>query len=273
MPGIIRISRLFLLIILSVVFLVFGGMINAVFFIAPGKRVHLLANGMKWWAQLNCIILGIHVTCSGEYERNKAFFIASNHCSYLDILIIGAVMPSVFVSKKEVASWVFLGRLARLAGTVFVDRESGAALVGALETIKERLRRGVSIVVFPEGTTNNGITMREFKSSFFKASIDGKVPVLPVSILYSHIERRAVTPLTIDAVAWHSDMSFLPHFWNLLGLMRIDVLIHCSAALYHFTGDRKQLSSAVFKRVKDGIELLTAGCRDSSEDAEKIANY
>ncbi len=256
MPGVIKLLRLFLLLILNPVFLVCGILITAAFFLAPEKKMHLRAHSMRWWARANCFILGIYVTPSGSYKQNDVFFIVSNHCSYLDILIIGTIMPSVFVSKREVASWVFLGRMVKLAGTVFVNRESKTAAVRVLEAIKERLESGISVVVFPEGTTNDGLTIRDFKSVFFKAPIDSKVPILPLSIVYSHIDRMPVTPGTIDAVAWHSDMQFVPHFWNLLGLSRIDARIHFNHTLYHFTEDRKRLSSFVFGKVRDGYSLL-----------------
>jgi 1-acyl-sn-glycerol-3-phosphate acyltransferase len=256
MPGIIKPLRLFLLFILNLVFLACGILIKAAFFLAPDKKMLLRARGMRWWARASCFILGIHVTPTGSYKQNNVFFIVSNHCSYLDILIIGTIMPSVFVSKSEVASWVFLGRLVKLAGTVFVNRESKTAAVRVLEAIKERLESGISVVVFPEGTTNDGRTIRDFKSTFFKAPIDSKVPILPLSIIYSHIDWLPVTPGTIDAVAWHSDMQFVPHFWNLLGFSRIDARIHFNPPLYHFTEDRKTLSSFVFGKVKDGCNLL-----------------
>ncbi len=256
MPGIIKMLRLFLLLILNLAFLVCGILIRAAFFVSAEKKMHFRAHGMQWWARINCFILGIHITPSGSYKQNDVFFIVSNHCSYLDILIIGAIMPSVFVSKNEVASWIFLGRIVKLAGTVFVNRESKTAAVRALKAIKERLESGISVVVFPEGATNDGLTIKDFKSTFFKAPIDSKVPVLPLSIMYSHIDWMPVTPGTIDAVAWHSDMQFVPHFWNLLGLSRIDARIHFNPTLYHFTEDRKTLSSFVFGKVKQGHSLL-----------------
>ena len=252
MPGIIKLLRLFLLFILNFVFLVYGILIKSAFFLAPEKKMYLRAHGMQRWARAGCIILGIHITPTGPYKQSDVFFIVSNHCSYLDILIIGTMMPSVFVSKSEVASWIFMGRLVKLAGTVFVNRESKTAAVKVLESIKERLGSGISVVVFPEGTTNDGLAIRDFKSAFFKAPIDSKVPILPLSIMYSHIDRMPVTAATMDAVAWHSDMQFAPHFWNLLGFSRIDARIHFNTPLYHFTEDRKTLSAFVLEKVRDG---------------------
>jgi len=258
---------------LNLGFLVCGMLIKAAFFLAPEKKMHLRAHGMQWWARANCFVLGIHITSTGSYEQNDVFFIVSNHCSYLDILIIGTIMPSVFVSKSEVASWVFLGALVKLAGTVFVNRESKTAAVRVLGAIKERLDSGISVVVFPEGTTNDGVTIRDFKSTFFKAPIDSKAPVLPLSIMYSHIDWRPVTPGTIDAVAWHSDMEFVPHFWNLLGFSRIDARIHFNPPLYHFTEDRKTLSSFVFGKVKYGHSLLRLELRSYFEVKDVDKGY
>lgn len=260
MPGIIKVFRLFLLFMLNFIFLVCGILIKSAFFLGPGEKMRLRVHGMQLWARANCFILGIHITPTGSYKQNDVFFIVSNHCSYLDILIIGAMMPSVFVSKSEVASWIFLGRLVKLAGTVFVNRGSKTAAPRALEAIKERLDVGISVVVFPEGTTNDGLTIRDFKSPFFKAPIDSKAPILPLSIMYSHINHKPVTPVTIDAVAWHSDMLFVPHFWNLLGFRRIDVRIHFNPPLYYFTEDRKILSSFVLGKVRDGHDALRRNC-------------
>lgn len=256
MQGLLKFARLFLLLVINVFFLLSGIIIGAAFFLPPAKKMGLRACGMQWWARFSCLVLGIHIARSGSYGSRDVFFIASNHCSYLDILVIGAAMPSVFVSKSEVASWPLLGRMAAHAGTVFVNRESKTASVKVLDTIKERLACGVSVVVFPEGTTSNGLIIRDFKSTFFKAPIDSSVPVLPVSVAYSHINRRPVTAGNIDAIAWYADMDFLPHFWNLLGLGRVDARIYFNVPLRPFTGDRKTLSSCVFDRVREGHKYL-----------------
>ncbi len=254
MPGIVKIRKLFLLLIVSLFVFVCGILIK-VFPLEQGRKLSLQTRFMRLWARSGCFILGINIASTGSYRADDVFFIVSNHCSYIDILIIGSLIPSVFVSKSDVASWIFLGRMVKLAGTIFVNRESKTASVRAMEAIKERLANGINVVVFPEGTTNNGLAIRDFKSTFFKAPIDSNVPVLPVSIIYSHIDRTPVTPGTIDAVAWHSDMEFLSHFWNLLGIGRIDARIHFSPPLYHFTENRKILSSFVFEKVRDGIEI------------------
>lgn len=211
---------------------------------------------MQWWAKSCCFILGIHITITGASDKHSAYFVVSNHCSYLDILVIGSILPSAFISKKEVASWPLLGLLAQFGGTIFIDRESKAASVKSFQEIKNRLNSGISVIVFPEGTTNNGVTMRNFKSTFFKIPLEANTPVLPISLMYSHIDRELVTPDTIDTVAWHGDMELLPHLWNVLGRKRIDMRIHFNPVFNNSTKDRKELSLKAFETIKSGCVAL-----------------
>jgi 1-acyl-sn-glycerol-3-phosphate acyltransferase len=171
-------------------------------------------------------------------------------------LVIGSIIPSIFVAKKEVASWFFLGRLVKLAGTVFVNRESKTASVKALDEIRKRLRNGINVVVFPEGTTNDGIDIKDFKSTFFQVPIEMKVPILPVSLLYSHIDGAPVTSETKDKIVWYADMRFLSHVWHLIGIRRIDVKVHLAPPICNAAQERKMLSSIACELVKTGHAFL-----------------
>ena len=60
----------------------------------------------------------------------------SNHMSYLDIMVLGAVLPGSFISKAEVKKWPVIGWLGTLSGTVYVDRKKSAA-GGHLKALEE----------------------------------------------------------------------------------------------------------------------------------------
>ncbi|HEX8949888.1 MAG TPA: lysophospholipid acyltransferase family protein [Dissulfurispiraceae bacterium] len=256
MSGILRVSRAVALIWHNLVFLLLGLMIDAFPFAGNARKLHIRAYCMMWWARIACLILGVHRTTTGACEGGNVFFVVSNHCSYLDILVIGSIMPTVFVAKKEVAAWSLLGRLAGLAGTVFIDRESRAASVRKLEEIKTRLRSGMSVAAFPEGTTNDGMSIRDFKSMLFQAPIDTEVPVLPLSLLYSHIDGVPVSPETKDRIAWYAEMPFLSHFWELMGIRRIDVRTQFGSPLYGEASGRRGLASFAYEIVKAGHAAL-----------------
>ena len=67
-----------------------------------------------------------------------------NHLSYLDILVLSALAPCVFVAKQEVKHWPVFGWFAKLAGTVFVHREQRAQAVQTVDEIEAALQTGIA---------------------------------------------------------------------------------------------------------------------------------
>ena len=82
--------------------------------------------------------------------------IVSNHLSHLDILFYGSLGPVIFVSKAEVRTWPLFGKLAAHGATVFVDRGSPAEAAAAAAQIEQHLRDGLTVLLFPEGTSGDG---------------------------------------------------------------------------------------------------------------------
>ena len=74
-----------------------------------------------------------------------------NHLSYLDILVLSALAPCVFVAKREVKHWPVLGWFAKKAGTVFVHREHRAQATQTVDKIEAALQTGALVVLFPSG--------------------------------------------------------------------------------------------------------------------------
>ena len=91
-----------------------------------------------------------------------------NHLSYLDILVLAALAPCIFVAKHEVKHWPVFGWFAKLAGTVFVHREQRAQTGSTVRRIDAALRTGALLVLFPEGTSSGGQTVLPFKSSLLE---------------------------------------------------------------------------------------------------------
>ena len=105
---------------------------------------------------------------SGSGSGQPTLFL-SNHVSYFDITVLGALIDGSFVAKSEVAGWPLFGMLAKLQRTVFVVRRQGQA--GAQrDAVAERLTRGENLIVFPEGTSGDGTRALPFKSSLLAAA-------------------------------------------------------------------------------------------------------
>ena len=266
MRGIVKIVKATLLILLNLFFFLVGLVIS----ILPVKKDRLRAGTacMSTCARWTCLILGIRIKKTGLDRILPGSFVVANHCSYLDIFVLGSLFPSVFVAKKEVESWLLIGSLARFAGTVFVTRDSRMKTISAMEEIKNRLTSGISVILFPEGTTNDGKDMLAFKSSLFRIPALGNNPVLPVSLIYSRINGKAVGGAEKDCIAWYGAMSLLPHLWNILGMKKIDVRVHFNPVLQKVTAidvakTRKLVSAAAYESVRGGYKALMTEVRNN----------
>jgi 1-acyl-sn-glycerol-3-phosphate acyltransferase len=112
--------------------------------------------------------------------------IVANHRSWLDIVAVLALEPVGFLAKQEVAGWPLIGPAARRLRTVFVDRWSLRALPGSVAELAATLRRGQSVLAFPEATTwCGGHGGGPFRRAPFQAALDAGAPIRPVTFTYS----------------------------------------------------------------------------------------
>jgi len=115
---------------------------------------------------------------------NQSYVVVANHQSTYDILVIYGYLPLDFkwVMKIELRKVPFLGFACEKMGHIYVDRKNRQASINAMETAKEKLVDGTSVVFFPEGTRGSGVTLKPFKKGAFRMAKDLQLPILPVSI-------------------------------------------------------------------------------------------
>lgn len=155
-------------------------------------------------------LLGIRMTREGTPPPGG--LLVSNHLSYLDIITVCSQSPVVFVSKKEVRDWPWIGLLAAMGGTLFIDREQRRDVERMGTEIQRIVAQGVPVCVFPEGTSSDGSAVLPFFSSLFQPAVEHGWIVTPAHLRYG-LADGSVT----DEVCYWRDMSFFPHFLNLLG--------------------------------------------------------
>ena len=252
-----RTYKILLLLVLNIFFLLPGLLISASFILGKSRQMQLRTYGMMLWAQCLAAVLGLKIQASGERPYRRGLFIACNHCSYTDVLVIGSIMPAVFVAKAEVISWPVFGWLAKIGGTIFVNREAQRSTLLAVREAEEILAHSVNVVIFPEGTTDNGTQVDRFKSSFFRIPVTARLPVLPVSICYTSVDGKPPRTTPANEMAWHN-MPLFPHFLNLLSKKRIDVRVHFNEAIDGNMPvlDRKKLADIAHQRITEGFRML-----------------
>ncbi|MGZ4556201.1 MAG: lysophospholipid acyltransferase family protein, partial [Mycobacteriaceae bacterium] len=99
---------------------------------------------------------GIGFRCSGAQQfeaEGRAVMVVAQHVSWLDVVGLPAVQPVSMVARADVAEWMLIGIAARAVHTIFVDRARLRQLPEAVEVVRDRLRSGRTVAVFPEGTT------------------------------------------------------------------------------------------------------------------------
>lgn len=171
-------------------------------------NLHTHPRVTSWWHNRLADILGVHITVAGHRPAAPAL-LASNHVSWLDIIVIGGLTHTDFLSKHEVRRWPVIGWLAAHSGTLFIRRGSGET-TAVREQIAARLRAEGLLTLFPEGTTTDGRDVRPFFSRLFAAALDTGTDVVPVTLRY-HIDGEH------DPVAPYTDQQTLAA--NLRGLL------------------------------------------------------
>lgn len=185
-------------------------------------------------------IFRMQITVEGEIPRHG--LLVSNHLGYVDILVLSSLTPAVFVAKHEVKSWPVFGWFARLAGTVFVNRERRAQTVEASRQIEKVLGGEVLVVLFPEGTSSDGNTVLPFKSSLLEPAVKQSVPITAGAINY-HLDDGDARQ---DVCFWQ-DMTLVLHIINLLSKHSVRATVRF--APQKNCGERKELTRQLYQEV------------------------
>jgi 1-acyl-sn-glycerol-3-phosphate acyltransferase len=182
-------------------------------------RRTLLLKNTTFFAGLMLNLLGvrIHVRHGDRLRKTKEnSLIVANHVSYIDVLVIASVIPAVFITSVELGGTFFLGMLARLGGSLFVERRKVAGLKQEIAEITRVLREGHHVVLFPEGTTSNGERVHPFRNALFDAAIAAGADVLPLCLRYASLNGGSITPENRDRLFYYGGAQFSDHFPRLL---------------------------------------------------------
>lgn len=212
--------------------------------------------------RIACRILGVRIHEVGQRAPAKQVLILSNHASWLDICVLSALAPVVFVAKSEVAGWPVFGMLAKLQRTVFIERERRHKTGEATAAMASRLHNGDSVVLFPEGTSSDGIRILPFRSALVGAvhhtmgDFSGKnIVVQPVSLAYVKFGGVPVGRALRDKVAWYGETDLVPHLIGVLAAGAVDVTVSWGEAITcDLDASRKQIT----RNAETAVRTMTA---------------
>jgi 1-acyl-sn-glycerol-3-phosphate acyltransferase len=155
---------------------------------APFSRIGKPADAVaRFWAWTILGIGGIRLKVRGldRLEPGRHYIFIANHQSYLDIPVLVKSLPRFqlrWIAKKELGYIPFFGWALWAGGHILVDRSDRASAMASFRKAKVRIAKGVSVVIFPEGTRSSGGHTMPFKRGGFLLAAQTKTPIVPVTI-------------------------------------------------------------------------------------------
>ena len=141
---------------------------------------------IKIWAKHVLAISFIKVKTVGieNIKDNQNYIYIVNHSSWFDILISLVAIPGSikFVSKKQVFYIPIFGWAMWMAGYISIDRSRGIKAMRSIEKSAAKIRNGISVIMFPDGTRSKDGSIQPFKRGAFLLAAKTKVPIIPVTI-------------------------------------------------------------------------------------------
>lgn len=173
------------------------------------------------WGRWLARISGLKVSRAGRpADSGAGVLYVANHRSYADIAALLTQTSAAFLAKAEVARWPILGFAARVGNTVFVDRSDRESRRGARRALGEALDSGLSVMVFPEGTTSAGPSFLPFRPGVFLTAAELGRPVVPIAVHYPRKED-----------AWYGSQTFVGHYLRRFGRWTMPVSVSFGPSL------------------------------------------
>ncbi len=205
---------------------------------------------MSAWSRVGLWGLGAKCRTIGTMPPAGSL-IATNHFTYIDILALGAVVPSSFIAKGDISKWPVIGWATGASGNIFIDRDSLRNSSRLLDKIAARLTAGERIILFAEG----GIVAKDcdvapFRPMLFEVALRSGKPVIPTAIRY-------VTPADPSPLCWDKGGLGSHLVDNVFKIKAIEIEVEFAEPIYPTETDtRKSLAESahgeVCRMIADG---------------------
>jgi len=147
-----------------------------------GASAHCIG---RFWASLHLKVSGVKVVIKGlEHLANPPYVFMCNHQSALDIYTLLACLPLSFkwIAKRQLFKIPFIGWAMTRTGYISIDREKPREALKAMEEAARKIRAGMNIIIFPEGTRSFDGNLLTFKKGGFTLALRAMVPIVPIGV-------------------------------------------------------------------------------------------
>ena len=212
---------------------------------------------MRRWSRLLLAFCGVRLrVCpadgAGNLARCEGCMLLANHTSWLDVVLLMSIAPSLFVAESEIARWPVLGTLVSRSGTLFIERGKRHAVHRLNRRIAEALDDGRRVALFPEGTTSDGAQLLPFHANLIEAALHAQAPVIPVGLRYLDRDHRPT-----DAAVFIGRMAFVTSLARILSAPAIVAEVHPLAPVQGQT--RQGIAEAARHAIAERLSLPLDG--------------
>lgn len=187
------------------------------------RRRRLYTGTVSFFCNLALTLINFKVIVKKAHLENKSFLIVGNHLGILDILVLASQHPALFITSVDMRQTPGLGFLTEMGGCLYVERRNRSKITEEISEIREALKQGFSVVLYPEGTSTNGERVLPFKKSLMTAAAGTGVPILPTVINYRKVNGEPMSHKWRDYVFWYGDLTFGPALLRILSLKSAEV--------------------------------------------------
>ena len=209
------------------------------------------ARTVSHWHGRVCRALEVHVQTQGQAHQAQqaGVLYLCNPLSWLDIPVLGSQLPGVrFLSKSEVRAWPLIGWLAQRAGSLFIERGNSQ---DTLHLVSQALKQGHSVLIFPEGTTTDGLSLRRFHPRLLQAAQDANAPIQPIALHYLDPQG---TPN--PRVAYIDDDSFNGTLQRIAHEHAVHARLHFLPLIHPNTVPRRELAELAHAHIRAALPHL-----------------
>lgn len=217
--------------------------------------------------RLGCVFVGLRVKVIGVPEVGRPTLLVSNHISWTDIVSIGSAADVTFVAKSEIRDWFFVGFMAAMQKTLYVDRKRRGDTHRASREMGARLAGGGAVLVFAEGQSDTGAHVLPFRSALVGAAQHAMIEagakdvvIQPVTIAYTRLQGLPVSRTDHSLIRWAKSRSFAQNVREILsgGIREVTVAFGTPMPLAE-GADRKVVTKAAENEVRKMLVALNRG--------------
>jgi len=221
----------------------------------------------RWFHWFGATFLDMKVTVIGKPSTDRPTLIVSNHVSWTDIIAIGSKADVTFVAKSEIQHWFFVGFMASLMRTLYVDRKKRSDAKRVSQEMGKRMASGGAVLLFAEGQSDIGTHVLPFRSALIGAAQHAmeeagatEVMIQPLTIAYTRLQGLPVGRTDRSFIAWIKSKSVKQNIREILTGGTREVTLAFGEPRPMVAGsDRKKLAKETETEVRRMLVALNRG--------------